>query len=623
MKLYIEGNEIELRQGSFSFKKTNNAFTFGKFTLSRTQTLTIPKTPANKQVFGFTRVDEYGTGERRKYDAHIIIGAIPYDGYFYLTDVTSDAFKGTFVYGDMYKLKTLSEIKKLSDVLDDMNIHIDSTKKANASDLSYVDNVLYLNKSSIYEISEQPSYGWSYAHLMPSINLQEMFAKINTKIPIRLNPDPIKAGMRMILGSFKSSEFLNVIYEKTSINVISPNNTITVQEMENVANTTGARGNQDITAMKTLQISNVSLTFPLDFPDDLFLVADYTHFENWSGWVVVDLEFFGNYYFDWEQRQGNSLDYEGERETRGLPLAGRTIEVVRKSRTYYNSTNTQSVTIFPRLSFFRKNDFHNIYIDATSSTGRYAGFFTGDASPFSFTFSSMVQDVTKGTYDKPLGAFLLANLPEISPLNLYSALATLQNMYVVVNDDYATMTAWEEGRYIDLQNVIQVSSIKREAITSARNNLIDFKSDKIIESERIIVNYNTQNENLEAEKKIYTFPFSEGGNSAGNVFVNDITEEPDADLPRWSKYSVSAQEPTIAIANSNSEYLQRINFTKNELLSKIYTASTMLSLSCYMNFFEFNQIKENTIFIYQGQKFVWTDAQFNNNVVKFTLLKCS
>lgn len=623
MKLYIEGNEIELKQGSFSFKKTNNAFTFGKFTLSRTQTLTIPKTPVNMLVFGFARVDEYGFGERKKYDAQMIIGAIPYNGYFYLTEVTTDAFKGTFVYGDMYKLKTLSEIKKISDVLDDEKIYIDSRKKANASDLSFVDNVLYLNKSSIYEINIAPSYGWTYAELMPSINLQEMFAKISARTPLRFDQYAINAEMRMILGSFKSTEFSNIIYAKTSINEISPTNTINIGDTENVANTTGVRGNEDLTAMKDMQINNVSLTFPLDFPDDLFLVADYTHFESWSGWVVVDLEFFGDYSFDWELRQRNSLAYEGERDTRGLPLAGRTIEVKTTSRTYYNSTNTQSVTIAPRLSFFRKNDFHNIYIDKNSSTGRYAGFFAGDASPFSITFPSLVQEITRGTYDEPTGAFLLANLPEISPLNLYSALATLQNKYVVVFDDYATMQEWTEGDYIDLQNVIQVSSIKREALTTAQNNLIDFKSDKILESERIIVNYNTQNENLENEKKIYTFPFSEGANSEGNIFVNDIEEEPDAELPKWSKYSVSAQEPTIAIANANSEYLQRVNFVKNELLNRIYTESTMLSLSCYMNFYEFNKIKENTILIYQGQKFVWTDAQFNNNVVKFTLFKCT
>lgn len=623
MKLYIDGNEIELKQGSFSFKKTNNAFTFGKFTLSRTQTLNIPKTPANMQVFGFGRVDEYGVGERKKYDAQIIVGAIPYNGYFYLTEVTTDAFKGTFVYGDIYKLKTLSEIKKISDVLDDEKIYIDSRKKANANDLSFVDNVLYLNKNSTYKINITPSYGWSYAKLMPSINLQEMFARINAKTPIIFDQYAINGDMRMILGDFKASEFSNVIYSKISINVISASNTIEIGQTENVANTTGVRGNRDLTKMKELLINNVSLTFPLDFPDDLFLVADYTHYESWSGWVVVDLEFFGDYSFDWELRQRNSLAYEGERDTRGLPLAGRTIEVITKSRTYYNSTNTQSVTIGPRLSFFRKNDFHNIYIDENSDTGRYAGFFTGDASPFSITFPSLVQEITRGTFDVPYSALLLANLPEISPLNLYSALATLQNKYVVVFDNYVTMQDWTEGDYIDLQNVIQVSSIKREAITTAQNNLIDFKSDKILESERIIVNYNTQNENLENEKKIYTFPFSEGTNSEGNIFVNDIEEEPDAELPKWSKYAVSAQEPTIAIANANSEYLQRVNFVKNELLNKIYTESTMLSLSCYMNFFEFNKIKENTILIYQGQKFVWTDAQFNNNVVKFTLFKCT
>jgi hypothetical protein len=623
MYILVNGYKLDLSDQSISFKRKNNAFVFGKFELSRTQTLNVPITPNNRRILGFARVDEKGIPERVTYNAEMVSNAVVYKGQLYISDVTDTNYKCVFVFGDLLPLKKLSEIKSFTELLDEEYISLDAEYKANEDNLPFVGNVLYYNRNVEYNVEKNASYGWSYAKIMPSINLRELYNRINDKLPLRFNYQNIDNRLRLILGKFSSSKKNDIVFAKTYQNILAPQNDIknigTITNQQLICNRTGVIQQYEVSDIKSYALSNGTITFPDDFPDDLFFIADYTHYERWSGWVVADLLFFGNYSFDWEVRQRSSLANEGTRETRGIPLAGRTIDIDYSPRRY-KGTNGDFIDVYPVISFFRKDDFHNMFID--SNRGHYVGFFNGDASPFNFTMPEASVNIARGTYDVPTRALLLSNLPNISPLDLFNALAVMQHSYIAYDGTQIKMQQWVEGNIVDIKKVTQSAKrIKRTALTSAQNNKIVFKDNNVATRERIVVNYAIDNENLELEKNIYTFPYSEGGVSGFDVVVNDVNEIVDENLPKWSKYDINEGEPTIAIADAGSEFMRRISFGKNDMLRRIYNASTQLTIECQMTFFEFNNIKENTIFLYSGQKFVWTDAQFNNNIVKLTLYK--
>lgn len=636
MYLVVNNKKIELTEGAISIKKTNNAFTFGKYTLSRTQSFKVPKTAENRKVFGLGRVDLFGSEERRKFDAQLVIGAVSHDGELYVTEVTDKDYKCTFVFGELLPLKQFSEIKTLAEALGEENeqtIRISSGKYASRNDLAFVDNVLYINENTLYATEQQISPTRNVGNIiMPSIRVRDIFELLNEKTQLQIDTTRISNNVRIILSKFGDSEKTDITLAKTSLNVVSPENNmksiITMFSPYHVTCQTGGRGQREEVSSKFYVMENISLIFPEDFPDDLFLVADYTHYESWTGWVEVDLQFFGDYSFDWSVQKVTSLSEERERATYGIPLAGRTIEVDARYRDYYNENNTQSIRVFPRLSFFRKSNFHNT-TQALSDENHYRGFFGGDATPFNFTFKRVTKSV-RNVNGNPLEAFLLSNLPDISPLDLFTALAVADGSYVVIENGKLTTRSYTDSYFasmytnVDLKNVTQIGTMHRQGITSGQNNIIEYKSDRVAENERLIFAFPVDNENLEEEKKIYTIPFNEGTSIDGNLYIDDIQEEKGDFGVRWEKFSVKSKEPTLASAGSG-DFMRRTGggtlLATRELLRKIYNASTKIVVSTKMNYFEFSQIKETTLFIFRGKKFAWQDVSYNSGNVKLTLYK--
>lgn len=631
MYLVVNNKKIELTEGAISIKKTNNAFTFGKYTLSRTQSFKVPKTAENRKVFGLGRVDLFGSEERRKFDAQLVIGAVSHDGELYVTEVTDKDYKCTFVFGELLPLKQFSEIKTLAEALGEENeqtIRIARGRYASRDDLAFVDNVLYINENTLYETEQQTSPPRNVGNkIMPSVRVRDIFEILNEKTQLQVDTSKISNSVRIILSKFGDSEKTDITLAKTSLNVVATENNmksiITMFSPFHVTCQTGGRGQREEVSSKFYVMENISLTFPEDFPDDLFLVADYTHYERWSGWVEVDLQFFGDYSFDWSVQNVTSLSEERERKTYGIPLAGRTIEVDARPRVYNSDDNTQMLKVFPRLSFFRKSNFHNT-TQASSERNHYRGFFGGDATPFNFTFKRVSKSVTNAN-GSPLEAFLLTNLPDISPLDLFTALAVVDGSFVVIENGKLTTRSYSDNFYnVDLKNVTQIGTMHRQGITNGQNNIIEYKSDRVPENERLIFDFPVDNENLEEEKKIYTVPFNEGRSIDGNLYIDDIQEQKGDYEIRWERFSIKSKEPTLA-STGTGDFMKRTGggtlLATRELLQKIYNASTKIVVSTKMNYFEFSQIKETTLFIYRGKQFAWQDVSYNNGNVKLTLYK--
>lgn len=625
VNIVLDSGILEIENLKISIKKQNNGYNFGKFVLDRTQTISVPKTPKNMQLLDLGDFHYYGTNERRYYNAQLVGEGIAENGTLYIDKIEEDEFRCVFVFSQFQALKELST-EKIATRLEpyDQEIIVDATTPANAENIDLVAGVYYYNNNMLDQ-----TYA-SYGIIMPSIGVKKLLEVANAVYSQQVSINVVDDYRIIIAGKLNDATREEVIFAKNGINAVSPaqnlKTIVTTYVGYNVANVTGGRGSQNEQAMLVYNLDGCTLQFPDDFPDDVFLVADYTHYEPWDGFVKVDLEFFGDYSFDWEQRIiGTSISEEGERSTIGLPLAGKSVEIPYiKSKTYYNSSNTSQVEVIPRVSFFKKTDFHNTKSTVSDNAYRYAGFFTGDASPFIFNFAEVKKNVNTNNYYKNVtSAYLLDNLPDISFLQLYSTIAFLQGKIVVRDsNNRLTMQSYDNYEVVTLSNIISIGTVERIGLAEAQKNIIDFEeTSTTAENDRIKDIYYTDNDIYKEEEIIYTLPFSEGKDLQGNLFVNDIKDlSAQEELPKWTKYELVGDTFTIA-KNNGGVFLQRVASPYNDILRRIMYHSTRINVTVYMSLYEYNKIKETTRLIVQGTMCIWTSSTWNDNKAKFVLQK--
>lgn len=624
INIILEGGTLEIENLKISIKRQNNAYNFGKFTLDRTQSVSVPKTAKNMRLLGLGDFHLYGEKERRYHNAQIVGEGIAERGTLYVDKIETKELKCIFVFTAFQPLKELSS-ENIKDRLEayDQAVEIGATTPANAETIAPVAGVYYYNKNMLAEIN--PSYG----RILPSIGVRDLLTWSNAVYTQQVDLSVVDNYRIIMAGNLKNAERENVILAKTDNAVVSPNQnlkTIITTEIRtgiqaSVWNSVGDRGAKNERKLIVYDLNRCTLQMPEDFPDDVFLVADFTHYESWSGFVVVDLQFFGDYSFDWEQKTIiDNINQEGERATIGVPLAGKSVEINTNERIYSNNTHSQQVTVKPRVSFYKKSDFHNTKSDIHGDQYRYAGFFTGDASPFEYLFTS-VQRENKKSGENIIETYLLDNLPNMSFLQLYSTIAFLQNKIVVKEGDTLAMRAFDDYEFFNLKNIISIGTAERVGLADAKTNLVEFtKSNVQIEAERIKNKYESDNDIFVDEKILYTIPFSEGGNLQGKLFVNDIQDESKEDQPAWTTYALKGDKFTIA-KNNGGEYLEQVENPYNEVLEAIARESTRLQVTARMSLYEYNKIKETTRLIVQGAKFVWTSSNWSDNKAKFTMQK--
>ena len=625
VNIVLDNGILEIENLKISIKKQNNGYNFGKFVLDRTQTISVPKTPKNMQLLDLGDFHYYGANERRYYNAQLVGEGIAENGTLYIDKIEEEEFRCVFVFSQFQALKELST-EKIATRLEpyDQEIIVGATTPANAENIDLVAGVYYYNNDMLD--GAHPSHG----DIMPSIGVKKLLEVANTVYSQQVSINVVDDFRIIIAGKLNDATREEVIFAKNGINAVSPSQNlktiITTYVGYNVANVTGNRGSQNEQAMLVYSLGGCTLQFPDDFPDDVFLVADYTHYEPWDGFVKVDLEFFGDYSFDWEQRIiGTSISEEGERSTIGLPLAGKSVEIpYLKSRTYTNSNNTSQEVVIPRVSFFKKTDFHNTKSSVSDNAYRYAGFLTGDASPFIFNFAEVKKNVNTNNYFKNVtSAYLLDNLPDISFLQLYSTIAFLQGKIVVRDsNNRLTMQSYDNYEVVTLSNIISIGTVERVGLAEAQKNIIEFEeTSTTAENDRIKDIYYTDNDIYKEEDILHTLPFSEGKDLQGNLFVNDIKDlSVQEELPKWTKYELVGDTFTIA-KNNGGIFLQRVASPYNDILRRIMYHSTRINVTVYMSLYEYNKIKETTRLIVQGTMCIWTSSTWNDNKAKFVLQK--
>ena len=610
INLIVEGYKLDLYTANISYKRTNNAFTFGKLTLNRTQSFNLPKTAKNMNVLGLGSALIFGENERRYFNAQLQGSGIVENGLLYIDSVDKD-FTCIFIFGSLIKLKEIANVKKMADALGSYDSVIQgipvttNIKKADATNLALYDAVEYRN--DYYT-------GYFYSNIMPSISVRGL---INCANEIWGNTFDLSAvpDYRIIQGTTKAPSRDNIIFAKETLNVFAPEQNIKL--MLDTYNTymyictSGTRGDYTELAFKRyLTLRDTEIKLPADFPEDRFIVQDNSYYDSTSGYVVIDLEFFGGYSFEIDQRAVNNINEEGERDTIGIPLAGRTI----------------TIPAGKQFSFYKKSDFHNTKdAGASGSFNNYRGFFARDNAPFELPAVevSLSEEGQWGTNNYKL-SYMLDNLPSISFIDLYNSVAILQGKYITFANNLVTAVDYDSiNELLHLKEPISATGLKREALTSAKNNYLKFAENEIVKpANRIVDNYPIANDLLEKEETIYSYPYSEGEEFTDNndLFINNIqTGEPDP-ITGFTSIELKSDIPVIALAGAGN-YLKRVATQKIDLINQIYAQSTRVEVSYYMSFYEYMQIKETNVIIYNNLKWVWASATWQAGKAKFVLYK--
>lgn len=607
INIIVEGNSLDLYPVNLSYKRTNNAFTFGKLTLNRTQSFKMPKTSKNMKVLGLASSLVFGEEERKYFNAQLQGSGIAENGLLYVDSVEED-FTCIFIYGNLIKLKSISQEKDMKNLLEPFDVYLylskfRQAKNANASDLLIYDNVKYRNNQA---------NGANYLYTLPSVSVRDIISRANQTygniFDLSVVPD-----YRIVLPTLNEANRNNVTFAKVDVNTFSgeQNLKLLIEEVSTTyAICTDGRANSyetpTIKRYRTKQ--DTELKIPIDFAEDIFILQDNSYFTSLTGTVVIDVEFFGGYEFDIAERVVNNLSEEGVRNTMGIPLAGRTI----------------TIPAGKQFSFYKKNDFHNTRHPGTTQINNYRGFFSGDASPFTYEMPEVsLKNKAQWNTVNTIAVYMVDNLPKLSIINLYNSIAILQQKYMTYIDNVITMVDY--SGFIDsvfVKYPTDASNLQRAGLTDARRNLIKFEDSDIVRPANIInIEYATDNELLDEEAIIYTFPFGEGEayTDNSNLYLNNITlGEPNDN--NVQDVEIKNEVPVIAEAGLG-EFLERVGPTKINLLTQIYEKSTKITLSCVMTLYEFMIIKENNFIIYNNQKWVWISANWQKNKAKFVLQK--
>lgn len=570
-KFNVGGWFLELPANfNLQLKKSNILFAFDNIALERTTSFSVPATPHNTSIFGWSNdFHYYGEKGRKRMQAQLQMDGVTKDGYLYITKYTPDAFECVFVTGE---LLGLADIKALGDwsqfILPSNGVSLDGAVK-DAEDGNNYSAARVEYKTDGYIM---PSWKLaSYAEM--ALNGAGVLVDWGEVLD-RITSHRIVIGKAKGVTETPCTFTRGYLAEQTSATPYPVlNSTLMDDAGELVGVITNAQSDYPIFKVKTADAvqyygyvqqwiarQDLTLSFAYDTPDTLFLA---------SAQMNGTFAFLGGY------------EFAPDGTITGEPLKGREIEL-------------QTGQTFLLIS---QNDY------LRPSVGEFEGWTIAKE-----TLTANV--VVKGANEQPNNAYIRVkdNVPAMTIVELLKTCAALSGTIlsyrageVVFVEDIAG------GAFRELDKPLKWESLTRGVADYAQRNTIAFKSaESVLSSEKIVATYAIDNINIAEAKELFVLPFSEGQDSAGVLYIGSAFDS--YTLGTWN-------------AEKSNTYLSRVSLPLNESLQSILEQGTSIVAEVKMTEQKFDTLKNDMVLFFEHSAWVWTDGVWSNGVARLSLSK--
>ena len=612
----VNGQALDMPAGlSLQFQRKNILFAFDSIQVERTTNFSIPATPNNMRIFGFA--NSYltsGEDMRVKIPAMLTYGVLTKSGVLHISkyNVKNKTFECVFLTGELEQLKRVKDA-------------------GNLSEYYYPQSVAQISGSStgldalwgiVGYAQNYPFGGEDYKHF-PSYNIKKViegaFSALGVQSRIgdfandlRVVPREMKRGTLVKFESVPKTgtkknalQFSDTIgtFPSTLGKDVACNNIVCVVHDYGGGLPKAWRFVRDELAFNIDGFSfsaDVTLTFPDTFPSNIALVRII------SGGGVQPLDFVegfvGDYRYVFDPYTGNWAAENGL-----YSLAGLSVNVPANTAVGFLRMDGNFQTKSPA-------GFAYGYEDVALSMPEYA-----DGMPaFSGEFEMRYTDEKMvSLYDNLEERKITDILKDIAAIG--GVLIDVRGGTVYVDSDFSNVLT--KAADIELRDVVSVSTLTRTFSDYAQRNTIYFEQSKNVKDiDRVSLEYLVNNKNIQAEKELLTIGWSEGGSKL------PTDEEQDDDNPFLIAVfpntvdDINADIPMIAAVKPYSfAPMIRVSIKRNPLVSRLVEKSTSISVTVRMKLFDFDRIASDTVFWFDGSRWVWTDAKWSKDTVTLEL----
>lgn len=597
MQLVCNGVAIDLPDGvGLQFAQENPLFAFDNLKCERTTQFKLPATATNDRVLSVARVPAYsGEGMRRKFAAQLQAGSIVKKGILHVTAWNGKEYDAVFVTGEMIGLQAIKDAGKIADILNPVGGLVwDSAHVQDANAMGVYGSDVAIARYMTNATPCHPSFDLgglvSLAYRTVTGRPAPEYTRGFRIIPKELQGMPKTACALTYTGmqNKPGTSEINPPYANT-LSATGFGAAVEVAEQVLYAEFGGTQGLDrwfDLRQWRTLQ--SIILTFPDDFPDDLFLLSVKDTGADGSDPEYNPLSpdwFLGDY----------SFSAAPGKPVTGTPLKGRSVTIptgtpfVLLSRDWYEYDSGFHWNGFRYLS--EENDGYTVEITAENNE-----IAVGD--------TIRIKDI----------------LPDVTVTDLLKIHAYLTGTVLNYTDadgvtfDVLDFDTWER---VDITpKKMTEDEVRRVFADYAQRNIIEFDSAAdVLSNTRVRTEYTIDNDNLEETKTLATIPFNEGELAAADGFICPRFNADDAEknkLPKDGIYFVTPQ---------GGRYGQRVALTPNARLQDLCDASTQIIVTAWMTAEEYEAITAKTLILCDGTLYVWTASQWQKNAAKFTLAR--
>ena len=610
----VNGQALDMPAGlNLQFQRKNILFAFDSIQVERTTNFSIPATPKNMRIFGFANSHlTSGADMRVKIPATLTYGVLTKTGILHISkyNFKNKTFECVFLTGELEKLKRVKDAGNLSEYYYPQSVAQISGSSTGLDSLwgivTYIQNYPFGGE----DYQTFPSYNIKKVidGALSSLGVQSRIGDFANDL--RVVPSEMKRGTLVKFESSPSvgtkkntlrfSDTIGTFFSTVGEDVAC-NNVVCVVHDYGGGLPKAWRFVRDELAFNIDGFSfahDVTLTFPDTFPSNIAIVRII------SGGGVQPLDFvegfLGDYRYVFDPYTGDWSAKDGL-----YSLAGLSVNIPANTPVGFLRMDGNFQTKSPA-------GFDYGYEDIALAMPTYA-----DGMPaFSGEFEMRYTDEKMvSLYDNLEERKITDILKDVAAIG--GVLIDVRDGVVVLDNDFSNVLT--KAADIELRDIISISTLTRSFSDYAQRNTINFKqSNNVKDIDRVSLEYIINNKNIQGEKELIQTGWSEGGSELPT----------DEDMKRLIAVypntvdNINADVPMIASVDefyAADFHMTRAGIKRNPLVERLVEKSTSISVTVRMKMFDFDRIASDTVFWFDGSRWVWTDAKWSKDTATLEL----